>query len=351
MRPSTPSPEVSVSIATIDELRQHLQWAIQLEHSTLPPYLCALYSIHPGTNEDAAEVIQSVFVEEMLHMLLAANLLNAVGGTPAIDRPDFIPRYPAYLPHSADAFLVPLARFAPDTIETFMRIERPAASDAEPEPERYDTIGQFYEAIEAGLRALCARLGEAAVFSGDPARQVTPDDFDYGGSGQIVPVYDLASALWAVDEIEEQGEGLKHAAIWDGDRDMFHPDREAVAHHFRYQQILAGRAYSRGDTPQSGPTGDIVAVDWNAVYPMRANPRSDDYPADSPVRAKMAEFNHTYSDLLRGLQRALDGDPTHLSSLVDVMFDLKRLAEELMQMPSGDGVTNAGPPFEYFPVP
>ncbi len=338
-------------IATIEELRQHLQWAIQLEHSTLPPYLCALYSIQPGRNEAAAQMIQSVFVEEMLHMLLAANLLNAVGGTPAIDRPDFIPRYPAFLPHSANAFLVPLARFAPETIETFMRIERPEAPDAPPEEDRYDTIGQFYEAVEAGFRALCASLGEANVFSGDPARQITPEDFEYGASGEIIGVSDLASALRAIDEIEEQGEGLKHTAVWDGDRDMFHPERDEVAHYFRYHQILAGRAYRLGDTPQSGPTGEAVAVDWDAVYPMRANPRSEDYPVGSPVRAKMAAFNLVYSDLLRGLQRALSGDPAELSGLVDVMLQLKELAQELMQLPSGDGATTAGPSFEYVPQP
>jgi hypothetical protein len=27
-------------IATLESLREHLQWAIELEHFTLPPYLC-----------------------------------------------------------------------------------------------------------------------------------------------------------------------------------------------------------------------------------------------------------------------------------------------------------------------
>ncbi len=30
-------------IATLDDLRTHLQWAIELEFATIPPYLCALY--------------------------------------------------------------------------------------------------------------------------------------------------------------------------------------------------------------------------------------------------------------------------------------------------------------------
>jgi len=119
-----------VPLKTLDDLRQHLQWAIELEHSTLPPYLCALYSIKPGTNEPAVDVLTSVFVEEMLHMTLAANVLNAVGCNPVLDRPDFIPRYPTYLPHSSDAFLVSLAPFSPDAIDTFMKIERPEENDA-----------------------------------------------------------------------------------------------------------------------------------------------------------------------------------------------------------------------------
>ena len=74
-----------MAIRTVEDLREHLQWAIELEHSTLPPYLTALYSIKDGHNTEAAEVIQSVFLEEMLHMTLAANILNAVGGAPEID--------------------------------------------------------------------------------------------------------------------------------------------------------------------------------------------------------------------------------------------------------------------------
>ena len=38
------------AIDTLDDLRRHLQWAIELEHCTLPPYLCALYSIKDETN-------------------------------------------------------------------------------------------------------------------------------------------------------------------------------------------------------------------------------------------------------------------------------------------------------------
>ncbi|MBI5877027.1 MAG: CDGSH iron-sulfur domain-containing protein [Chloroflexi bacterium] len=337
-------------ITTIESLRDHLQWAMEVEHCTIPPYLCALYSLRPGHNAEAREVILSVFLEEMLHLTLAGNVLNAVGGKPQIDKPGFLRQYPLYLPHSSDAYMVPLSRFSPEALDIFMLIEKPEDGDALPEEDHYDTLGQFYQAIEEGLKTLCTTLGEAAVFTGDPARQIQPTTLDYDGGGRIVAVTDLASALKAIDEIEEQGEGLKHAEVWDGDRNIFHHEREEVAHYFRYQEIKLGRSYKRGDTPQSGPSGEKFTVDWDAVYPMRSNPRSGDYPEDSPIYAKMMEYNRAYSGLLRQLHTAFNGAPQQLAVAVGGMYQIRNMAIELMQMPSGDGVTTAGPAFEYVPA-
>jgi len=343
------SPRAS-AITTVDDLRLRLQWAIEIEHSIIPPYMCALYSIKPGHSRQAVETITSVFIEEMLHMTLAANVLNAIGGTPSLDAPGFIPKYPQQLPHSKGTFSIPLARLSKDTIETFMRIENPEAPEAVAEADRYDTQGQFYLAIEEGLRTLSAELGEKALFSGNPHRQITPQHFEYTGSGRVIPVHNLATALAAIDEIEEQGEGLTPKEIWDGDVDMFHPDSKEVAHFFRYQELLLGRSYQSGDTPKSGPTGPAFAVDWDAVHPMRDNPRSADYAPGSPVREKMDAFNRTYSDMLRALHRVFNGEPTRMPAAVSAMRDLRALATELMAMPSGDGTTTAGPSFEWMPA-
>src|SRR4051812_24272879 len=142
-------------IATLESLRDHLQWAIELEHFTIPPYLCALYSLDPDRNADAAEVIVSVVIEEMLHLTLAANLLNAVDGSPRIDTPRLLRPYPRPLPHSEVSFEVPRARFTPESLEVFLKIERPAPPAALPEGDQYESIGQFYDAIRRGLRDLC----------------------------------------------------------------------------------------------------------------------------------------------------------------------------------------------------
>ncbi len=76
------APPVGPLVRNIDDLRRILQEAIELEHFTIPPYLCALYSIQAGTNDQAAKIIHSVVMEEMLHMVMAANILNAIGGKP-----------------------------------------------------------------------------------------------------------------------------------------------------------------------------------------------------------------------------------------------------------------------------
>ena len=338
-----------MTITNLESLRTHLQWAIELEHATLAPYLSALYSIKEGTNTESAEVIKSVFLEEMLHMALAANILNAVGGSPRFDYNGFIPTFPTPLPHGDGSFLVHLGKFSEEGVRSFLNIERPAEVDVEPLDEKYHSIGQFYAAIIEGLKNCCGALGEENVFSGDPSWQLTKETTFYGGAGHLIAVTDLASALAAMEEIVEQGEGLDHSSIFDGDRNMFHPEREEVGHYFRFQEILEGRSYQKGDTADSGPTGDRFDVDWNAVHNMRANPDINDYPKGSEAREKMEALAQGYSDMLRTMERAFAGDPRLFGETVGMMFELRHLIIDLMELPSGDGETTVGPYFAYRP--
>jgi len=163
--------------------------SIELEHCTIPPYLCALYSLKDGENLEAAQIIRSVVMEEMLHIVLAANVLNAVGGSPDLCHEKFVPEYPTFLPHSDKAFKVSLEKFSKDALETFLKIEKPKKKRAEPQAHRYRTIGQFYAAIEQGLKTLSKDLGEKKLFSGDPHKQVLPRQY-YGGLGSAIPVTD-----------------------------------------------------------------------------------------------------------------------------------------------------------------
>lgn len=335
-------------IDDVQSLQAHLQCAIELEHATLPPYLCVLYSLDRDRNPVAFEVLLSVFVEEMLHITLAANVLNAVGGRPQIDVRRMLPGHPRPLPHGDPSFRVSLLPFGPDALRQLARLERPAAIGAPPEGDRYETISQFYAAIRHGLAAVCETVGERTLFCGDPTRQVT-DAFSYGGSGRIIVVDGLASALAALDEIVEQGEGASPAEVWDHDRDMFHPDRDEVAHCYRIHELVAGRRYRRGDTPASGPTGEPITVDWAGVRPMRPDQRVEVLPPGSPIRVAQEAFNTGYGALLAQLEQALNGRPEGLDAAVGAMYRLKTQAEALMRMPIGDGPETAGPTFEWVP--
>ncbi|MET9312425.1 ferritin-like protein [Kribbella sp. NPDC003505] len=331
---------MSQRIETIDSLHEHLQWAIELEHATIPPYLCALYSLDPAQNADAVELVSSVFVEEMIHLSLASNLLNAVGGEPRLDTPDMLPGYPRRLPHgSIELALLP---FGPDALEMFLRLEKPEAPGAPAESDHYETIGQFYDAIEDGLRYLAGALGEEKLFSGDPARQVTAGPFHHTG-GSLQPITGLASALAALDEIVEQGEGTSRGEVWDGDHDIFHPDRDEVAHYYRFEELKLGRRYQRGDTPQSGPTGEPVTVDLTGVSPMQANPVRS---GNAQIRAAQEQFDTTYCTVLFLLEQAFTGEPALIRDAVRAMFGLKSEALKLMQL-SEDDRTTAGPTFHY----
>ncbi len=319
-----------------DSLREHLQTAIEIEWSTIPPYLCALWSLGEPHNRAAAACIRDVVMEEMLHLTLVANVLNALGGDPDLSRP---PRYPASLPHSDRSFEVSLLPFCPDALDTFLHIERPALIGAPPQADGYATIAQFYEAVGEAVERIGA---DPSVWSGHRDRQVAPDREYYGGGGDAIVVSGRTSALEALELIVDEGEGFQ-GSVFDGDHEIL-GEAEELAHYFRFDELARGRRYVRGDTPSSGPTGAPVLLDYGAVAPMRPNPRRDDHPPGSELRELTDECDATYARLLARLQSAFRGHPEALGEAVQDMWALEYQAIALMQVPVGDGQT-AGPPF------
>ncbi|MGN7819358.1 ferritin-like domain-containing protein [Chitinophaga sp. 22536] len=327
-------------ITTIESLRKHLQVAIELEHSTIPPYLFALYSIRENTNDASARAIKGVVMEEMLHMILACNLLNAVGGEPAISHRDFVPVYPTYLPHSNEAFKVSLQKFSRPAIDTFLKIEKPGGKGAPPQADRYASIGQFYEAIVDGLKRLAAK---GNIFTGDRSRQIRPEQF-YGGGGGLIEIYDLETAEEAISEIVGQGEGIDDT-IEDNNHKLFGEEVE-YAHYFRFNEIYKEQYYKPTDTPKSGPTGGKFPVDWNQVHNLKENIKMNDFKEGTEERAMMHQFNKRYCDMLRLIHKTVNGKREKLEEAVMIMYQLKYLAQGLMNVPMGNGLY-AAPSFEY----
>lgn len=339
---------------SVDRLKDLLGAAVKLELSTIPPYLCALYSIHPDGNDEAKLVIRSVVVEEMLHMVLAANVLNAIGGEPRVSGPDHTPRYPHELP---DGIVLHLLPFSAEAIDAFLKVENPEhdhhALDADhpllaqrPQEthvaasthaqERPGTIGAFYEQIEEALREEAAQIGEERLFSGDPARQVGREYY-YAGGGRPLEVTTLESAIASLEEIVDQGEG-DIASMYDHDGDL--------AHYFRFQQLSHNRAYRASDEPEA-PTGASMEVDYDAVFPMLANPRNHDY-LDPELRAASDATNRTWSKLLLQIDEAFNGNPSALVPAVHSMFKLRDEMLVLLgnPLPNHPG-RHAGPTFEW----
>lgn len=322
---------------TVPELRMYLQGALEIEHLTIPPYLTAMYTIQAGTNKDAYYVIRSVVLEEMLHMTLVANLLNAVGGRPRVAHPDFVRRYPARLPYSALDVKIPLQHFSPEAMRTFLLIEHPKRLDHGPlqSEQGWTSIGQFYDFIGKGLRALVEELGEDEVFCGRRERQVGPEDF-YNSGGEVFPVTDLTSALLALRVITEQGEGLSDS-IFDSDDRLFGEDRQ-VAHYFRFNEILTGRTYGPHDTPDAPPTGPGIDVRWEDAYRIDPAASVAAYARyeDKAVYEHAVAFNDAYAELLAHLEIAFNGMPRFMILGVPTMLRLRDLAEQLYHNPHPD---------------
>jgi hypothetical protein len=338
----------SYSIRTLDELKEFLHRAMQLEHATIPPYLTALYSIKLGANQDAAQVLRVIVVEEMLHLTIAANILNAIGGTPDLTRSDFAVSYPASLPDGETDFKVSIQAFSRDALATFLKIERPAqrpehlagkgliqrkasphttALGGHPMHEDlyFYSIGEFYAAIVEGIKYLEAEAHRAgtSIFTGDRSRQIT-SEYYYSGGGELFPVTDLKSALEAIELVIEQGEG-------DGGG-IYDDDEHELAHYYRFEELVEGRYYQKGDQP-GHPTGPQLQVDWEGAYPIQQNLKVNEITGDRELLEATIAFNIRYGEFLQLLTRAYNGQPSLLLEAVPIMFEFRNMILELIRNP------------------
>lgn len=381
-------------------LQDLLQTAILIEHSTIPPYLTALYSIKDGTNILASQIIRSVAVEEMLHMIMVCNVMNAVSIQPSVNRPQNYPTYPMKLPMNVD-FFVGLETFSSNSIATFIAIESPSNPlvkapkyDQEIEPTSFlakgaveennfwtlenmkdfmmknvHTIGEYYDVLffyivvfqiiayykEHGtLPQNFEELNKGGIFTGDPTKQIRPEQY-YGSGGKLHPVDALEGVILVFQEIKGQGEGADDS-IFDVDPSQFEEGAE-LAHYFRFKEVFHEHFYVGGDyrpfTDENGmmpvttpPVGKPLPVDWSAAYPMKPNPKMSDYQSNPALFEQGKAFNATYKKLLDAIQAAVEGNAEELPKSIMYMYALKEQAIGLMSQPL-DSQYNAGPTFEY----
>lgn len=322
-----------------DELGVYLQSAVELEHSTIPPYLTAMFSLRPGANTQIARNIREIVIEEMLHMTIAANILIAIGGSPSIDRPDFVPNYPGPLPMNIGDLQVGIEAFSIGLVKgTFMDIEEPehpipvkekAAALAAPQ---FATIGAFYDAIKEQIKALGPSI---FVKTGAPPQVVNANWFS---PDRLYAITDVETACRAIDLIKLEGEGTSESPFQSpGD----------PAHFYRFGEIVAGREVV--ETPTGfAYAGDPILFDPAGVWPLRPNCKIADFPPNTHARTRIESFAYNYSALLNALHNAFNGDPAQLDAAVGLMYDLRVGAVALMETDTGDGSgQTVGPSFEY----
>jgi hypothetical protein len=319
------------------ELYPWLQNAIELEHSTIPPYLTAMFSLKPGTNELISRLIRSIVLEEMLHMTIVGNILIAIGGRPAINVAKFIPKYPGPLPMSIGGlgFCVGIEAFSKPLVEkVFMRIEEPEhpipvkTTMALAVPD-FATIGEFYEALKTKIESFGDKIFTV------PASEQVLGWFD---AARLFPITSVTTAKKGIDIIVDEGEGTS--------TDPFQSPGNP-AHYYKFGEILHGRRLIKtADGFAYG--GDPIPFDAAGVYPMTPNPKIADFAPGTQARTRVEEFSYAYSSLLNALHVAFNGEPARIRAAIGLMYELKMIAVSLMQTPVATGSSmTAGPSYEY----
>ncbi|XP_077870438.1 uncharacterized protein LOC144364033 [Saccoglossus kowalevskii] len=395
----------SPPLATLEELHGYLQTALELELSTIPPYLSAFFSLHKGYNSDVINILKRVVMEEMLHMTLVANILSSICGSPSLNNSAVIPRYPTTMPGNVHPDLtISLQKFSLGLVEdVFLKIEEPddslpltfrqtvlytneSTEDAEYLHPNYNTIGQFYyQNVWKSLKYLDSTKDDLFACA-DANKQVTEKHWYSHVVDKPFAVMNLSDAWRAIQLITEQGEGSSPTQPYDSQGELSHYYRfmeivmgyKLVLHeptmekfvkedmgdtcHHSYSKNVNKRSTCRDDDCQRIEsikkcdvpfyfTGERVPFYENEVWPTVTNPSSAMYNVDSRVRYVSDRFNQEYSNLLRCLHETFNGKQDYIIGCMSMMSYLLQLGKELVKMPIDlNGIQHAAPTFEYIDI-
>jgi hypothetical protein len=287
---------VKDGITTLADLQDALQTAMQLEFSTIPPYLCAQWSINSDPSH-VARMIKGIVVQEMYHFALAGNMLTAIGGVPNIANAAFIPSYPTnVLPGGIPQKLaVDLQPLTPAQAQVFMQIEYPefppVALAAAP-----ITIGAFYDTISDGFTTV------------NPV--INPNAFAVS-SGEATPMKSINDAMAAISLIKGEGEGTS------GSPDQPPAGNTKFAHYYVFKEIFTGKTLVQDAGGHWSFTGAAIQ------FPTTIN-----FQQSTVTPSPSLAFNQAVSQLLIDLQACWTSgaEPN-----IDAMFNLQTLGVGLIK--------------------
>lgn len=337
-----------------------LRDACELEHMLCVQYLYAAFTLKrggdPGITPAQAAMTQQwdqqltrIAIQEMYHLMLANNLLIAIGANPYLWRPNFPQPATKYSEINIPSMLAP---FDVDTASRFMCWEKPdqpgwwdavcaecgrkaharlglAAAEEPP----YNSIGQLYTIISDALTANPEWIDP--VFAD---RQVTSSLVPF--SPTAVPITTAGQAAEYIDVIIVEGEGA--------------PDWESTAHFAYYHQIvdqLNGLGRSHPTAILAWPTVDNPVYDPDDLGDPGTSPITD--PAVREVGELFNELYHVFVDLLVRLFSPNGETAAQRQTLADFLLALmplsiKPLGTLLTRLPAGAEYPGrfAGPSFE-----
>jgi hypothetical protein len=288
---------VQDGISNLADLQDALQTAMQLEFATIPPYLCAQWSVNNDPS-GVGNMIQDIVVEEMFHFALAGNMLTAIGKTPSIANAAFVPSYPTHvLPGGIPQRLaVDLRPLSLDQLQVFMQIENPefppVALLAGPPPA---TIGAFYDTISTGFTVV---------------NPTTIPNAPFVNMGEAVQIKTIADAQAAITRIKIEGEGTQ------GSPDEPPGDSSQFAHYYRFKEIFTGKTLVQNNGKWSF-TG--TALQFPTVFAFQQSTVSPD---------PSAAFNQAMAQLLAELETCWT---TGARPSIGAMFVLQSEGQQLIQ--------------------
>ncbi len=337
-----------------------LRQASELEHALCCQYLYAAFTLKQAgeaglTASEAAltsqwhQQITKVAVQEMYHLMLASDLLTAVGSEPHLWRPNFPQPNTRYSDVDLPSLLAP---FDLETLTRFMCWEKPEdhgwwdhyckkceertrarlGLEASAEPPPYDSIGQLYGSIAEGLKENPGWIDRATA-----PKQVTSELVPF--SPKVAAITTAEQACAFIEIIVLEGEGVEN---WD-----------SQSHFAYYHQIV-------DQLNQLAQSGSGFAAAWptveNPIYDPANQQPGTTLIGDPSARLVGTLLNDVYLLLMRVLARLFlpEGEePKERKALANVAMALMPLAIKplgtlLARLPAGSEHPGlyAGPSFE-----
>jgi hypothetical protein len=376
---------INRGITTRSQLVPALQHAAMIELAVMLQYLYAAFSIptygagleYVRRGEWTSEQLQlicgdggetrdkgmrssllTVAREEMIHFLIVNNIIMAIGEPFYIPSIDF-GAINNQLLVPLDFSLEPLGI---GSVARFIAIEQPedligevkcgdlmSSSSPEENHHLYSSLSELYGNIREGLQRVPNLFmvdkgrggGEHHLFLRESINAVHPD--------YQLEVDDLASALFAIDVVTEQGEGNILTSVM--------PEEESHFDTFLRMSEFLMTEQMKGVRSRRAP--------WSPAYPVVRNPTlhpgnpAKELVTDPNAREVLQLFNRSYFMMLQLMVQHFGQCPDSslrrselMNMAIEVMTGVMRpLAELLVRMPSGRRGKTAGPSFELESLP